>query len=67
MGSLKTFASSLAVTAGVSSVAACAIVFMVERVQPALVTSRRGTFVFAFIGVMAANLIIETIHERMRR
>jgi hypothetical protein len=58
---------SLAVAAAVSLAAAAAIVFMVERIQPDLVVSRGQTFLFAFIGVFAANLLIETIHSRMGR
>ncbi|HOJ14003.1 MAG TPA: hypothetical protein PLS81_04335 [Deltaproteobacteria bacterium] len=64
---LKADIVSLAVTAAVSLVAGGAIVLMVERIEPGLVTSRGQTFLFASIGVFAANLIIETIHSRMRR
>lgn len=67
MGSWKTEACLVAVTALVSCIAAGMIVLLVERIQPGIMGSRWQTFVFAFIGVFAANLLIETIHARMRR
>ncbi|HOS97351.1 MAG TPA: hypothetical protein PLR71_07385 [Deltaproteobacteria bacterium] len=57
----------LMITAVVSLVATVAIVVMVDLVQPGLIVSRIGTGLFVYIGVFAANLLIESIRGRLHR
>ncbi len=57
----------LSISAFVSLVATIGIVFMVDCVQPGLMSSRAGTSVFVFIGVFTANLIIEAGRRRLER
>jgi hypothetical protein len=57
----------LVITGLVSLVATVAIVVMVDLVQPGLIKSRLGTGLFVYIGVFAANLLIESIRSRLLR
>ncbi|HON39123.1 MAG: hypothetical protein ACOX3E_14165 [Desulfomonilia bacterium] len=57
----------LLISAIVSLVAAIGIVFMIDYVQPGLMSSRAGTSVFIYIGVFSANLIIEAFRRRLER
>ncbi len=57
----------LIITGLVSLAATVAIVVMVDLVQPGLITSRLGTGLFVYIGVFAANLLIESIRGRLHR
>jgi len=40
---------------------------MVNLVQPGLITSKLGTGLFVYIGVFAANLMIESLRSRPGR
>lgn len=57
----------LLISAIVSLVAAIGIVFMIDYVQPGLMSSKAGTSVFIYIGVFSANLIIEAFRRRLER
>ncbi|HNQ86230.1 MAG TPA: hypothetical protein PLY14_12030, partial [Deltaproteobacteria bacterium] len=67
MGLFRIDAEYLVITAVVSLVATIAIVFMVNLVQPGLITSKLGTGLFVYIGVFAANLMIESLRSRPGR
>ncbi|HON95954.1 MAG TPA: hypothetical protein PL013_09170 [Deltaproteobacteria bacterium] len=67
MGLFRIDAEYLVITAVVSLVAAVAIVFMINLVQPGLITSKLGTGLFVYIGVFAANLMIESLRNRSGR
>lgn len=67
MGLFRIDAEYLVITAVVSLLATIAIVFMVSLVQPGLVTSKLGTGLFVYIGVFAANLMIESLRSRSGR
>ena len=64
MGLFRIDAEYLVITAVVSLVATVAIVFMVNLMQPGLITSKLGTGLFVYIGVFAANLMIESLRSR---
>ena len=64
MGLSRIDVEYLAITAVVSLVATIAIVFMVNLVQPGIITSKLGTGLFVYIGVFAANLMIESLRSR---
>jgi hypothetical protein len=67
MGPFRIDTEYLIITALVSLVASIAIIFMVNLVQPGLIVSWVGTGIFVYIGVFAANLLIETIRDRFHR
>lgn len=67
MGQFKIDGEYLIITALVSLVATVAIIFMVNLVQPGLIVSWVGTGLFVYIGVFAANLLIESIRDRFDR
>ncbi|MCU0577215.1 MAG: hypothetical protein MUD15_10380 [Desulfobacterota bacterium] len=67
MRAFKIDAEYLVITAVVSLVATVAIVVMVNLMQPGLITSTFGTGLFVFIGVFAANLMIESLRTRSGR
>jgi len=67
MGLFRIDAEYLVITAVGSLVATIAIVFMVNLVQPGLITSKLGTGLFVYIGVFAANLMIESLRSRSRK
>lgn len=67
MGLFRIDAEYLVITAVVSLLATIAIVFMVNLVQPGLVTSKLGTGLFVYIGVFVANLMIESLRSRSGR
>lgn len=65
MGPFKIDAEYLAITAAVSLAATIAIVYMVNLMQPGLITSKLGTGLFVYMGVFAANLMIESLRSRL--
>ena len=67
MGLFRIDTEYLVITAIVSLVASVAIVVMVNLMQPGLITSKVGTGLFVFIGVFAANLLIESLRSRPAR
>jgi len=67
MGLFKIDAQYLVITAVVSLAATAAIVFLVNRMQPGLITVTLGTSLFIYIGVFTANLIIEAFRQRSVR
>jgi hypothetical protein len=60
-------ALSILVTAVVSFFVTIAIVYLMDFVRPGLITSKAGTSVFVYIGVFSANLIIESLHDRLEK
>lgn len=66
-GLFKIDSLHIIVTAVVSLIATVGIVFLMDTVQPGLIVSRGGTSVFIFIGVFAANLIIEACRQRLEK
>jgi hypothetical protein len=48
-------------------VATTAIVFLVNNMQPGMITVKGGTAIFIYIGVFTANLIIEAARQRSVR
>ena len=67
VGLFRVDAEYLVITAVVSLVATVAIVLMVNLMQPGLITSKLGTGLFVYIGVFAANLMIESLRSRSGR
>jgi F0F1-type ATP synthase assembly protein I len=67
MGLFKIDAQYLIITACVSLVATVAIVFLVNNMQPGMITVKGGTAIFIYIGVFTANLIIEAARQRSVR
>jgi hypothetical protein len=64
MGLFRFDAEYLLITAVISAAATAAIVFLVNKMQPGLITVKGGTALFIYIGVFTANLIIEAARQR---
>jgi hypothetical protein len=57
----------LCITAAISLAATVAIVFLINKIQPGLITVKGGTALFIYIGVFTANLIIEAARQRSEK
>ncbi len=67
MGTMKIDLLYLVITAIVALGVTAAIVFLMQLMQPGFSVATLGNAVFIYIGVFAAILIMEVIHQRLER